>query len=925
MSGTDHNERAIAARAVTEDESLRNNIRRLGRQLGHSIKRQAGDEFFDLVEEVRILARQVRRDGDETAQEQLTALLTSTAAVDSIRLVRAFTIYFHLANVVEQLHRIEELNLTKPEEGRLSETVRRLIDDGHSRERIGEAIASLRLQPVFTAHPTEASRRSILDKLGEIGQATETRSAQRTTVIERRRIDRRIDELIDAIWQTDELRRERPRPVDEARSILYYLDAIARQSLPALWSDLDAELEDVGLDMGSTTVPIRFGSWVGGDRDGNPNVTAATTIEVLALQRARALRLLTSELDGLRVELSSSELVRKPTDELRQAVDADRERFADVFKRVGRVYEGEWYRLRLAVIVERMNETTVDGQQDRGYASAEELAADLAVLERSLIATGGGLLASGRLARVQRLVNTFGFHLATLDIRQHTERHHAALGHLFAQAGLEYPTDREARTKLLAAELNSRRPLAPPGAAGQSSSIADADAEVYALFSTLRQEMDRRGDVVVESYIISMTQGVDDVLAPIVLAREVGLVDLPARQARLGFVPLFETIEDLRSIESTLEELFAVDAYRELLRLRGDVQEVMVGYSDSNKDGGITTSQWEIHKALKAIRDIAARHDVLIRVFHGRGGTVGRGGGPTRESILSQPFDVIQGQVKITEQGEVIADKYGQPDIAHRNVDIALAAVLEATVARRDARHDPGTIERWSSTMESMSEASYAAYRNFVLDSSLPAYFESSTPVEELAALNIGSRPARRGAKANNLDDLRAIPWVFGWTQSRQIVPGWFGVGTGLRTVREGGAEEALTEMLERWTFFSAFIANVEMTLAKTALDIAENYVQRLVPIEHRHLFDVIRSEHALTLEEVTRLTGREPLGNLPVLARTLRTRNFYLDPLHVLQVDLLARTRAASGDTPDSTDPLFRRALLLTVNGIAAGMRNTG
>ncbi len=897
--------------ARTQD--LRSDIRRLGTQLGQSIARQEGEGFLELVERVRVLARRLRREDHDAAGSELRDVLAGVDLVDAIRLVRAFTTYFHLANVAEQVHRIDELNVSKPETGRFDDTFERLMAMGFSPKEVVQALDRIRLSPVFTAHPTEASRRSMLGKLAEVSDLIDQRASGRCTRAETRRIDRRVDELVDLMWQTDEIRRERPSPSDEARTSLYYLEQMARTGLPELWTDISTTLEAADLAFDPETAPITFGSWVGGDRDGNPNVTPETTVEVVELQRARALKLLFEELDLLRGELSTTELIRPVTVELREAVEADRERFADVFARIGRVNDGELYRLRLGVILQRVAEARRTPAGERAYHSPDELAADLTVLDRSLRANDGTRLADGRLARVRRLVATFGFHLAHLDIRQHTREHHRSLANLFVAAGTSYPEDRAGRTALLLSELNSRRPLSPPNTPLDPGDSLD-------LFRTLARLVDDFGDDVLGSYIVSMTTGVDDILAPVLLAREVGLVDLSAGVSRLGFVPLFETIDDLRGVEATLDQLLTIPAYRRIVELRGAVQEVMVGYSDSNKDGGIATSQWEIHKALRVIRDVAARHNICIRVFHGRGGTVGRGGGPTNESILAQPSGVIDGQIKITEQGEVIADKYGQPEIAHRNLDLALSAVLEATVAQKTSRHDPALMAEWSAVMETISASSYAAYRRFVEDPDLAVYFQTSTPVEELGAMNIGSRPARRSGAGSSLADLRAIPWVFGWTQSRQIVPGWFGVGSGLVAAQAAGHGETIREMFERWTFFETFLANVEMTLAKTDLDIAATYVDALVEPEHRRLFDVVKAEHALTVEQLTAVTGRGLLDNLPVLKRTLQIRDVYLDPLHLLQVDLLSRARAHG-----MVEPRLQRALLLTVNGVAAGMRNTG
>ncbi len=906
---------AVAPSLDDLDSALRSDIRRLGGQLGDALIRQQGPDLLERVEQVRVLARELRQGND--ADQQLAELLADVEVVDAIQLVRAFTTYFHLANTAEQVHRIDDLTETHAARGnRFGETVERLIDQGFSPAEVSDAANQSELRPVFTAHPTEASRRSILDKLAEIAVLIEQRHHADNDEGSQRRIDRRVDELIDAIWQTDELRRAQPDPVDEARSILYFLTEVIVGAVPELLDDIDAVLRSIGGELDNTSPPIRFGTWVGGDRDGNPNVTPSTTLAVLDFQRSRALRLLITEVEQLSSELSVSTAVRPVSDDLTSQLADDRESFPSVISRFGTLSAGEPYRLRLAVIHQRLLETAQTPPGSRAYLSPTDLEADLAMLAASLEDNRGGSIAHGRLARVRRIVAMVGFHLAVLDIREHTDRHHEALESLFAPLGVDYASlSRAERTTLLAEELSSPRPLAPPTRAADNPSLA--------LLDLLQQRMDDHGDEIVESYIISMTRGVDDILAPAVLARDVGLIDLSTDTARLGFVPLFETIDDLRSIGPVLRELLSTAPYRRIVQLRGDEQEVMVGYSDSNKDGGITTSQWEIHKALRTIADIAVETGVRITVFHGRGGTIGRGGGPTHASILGQPPGAVSGSVKLTEQGEVIADKYGLPQIAQRNLDLAVAAVVEASLAHRSPRNDPVTSARWDATMDAMSDAAYGAYRSFLESPGLVEYFQTSTPVEELAAMNIGSRPARRAGADGGLEDLRAIPWVFGWTQSRQIIPGWFGVGSGLAAIRESGRAEELSEMYERWQFFRTFISNVEMTLSKTDLAISRHYVTTLVRPELHHLFDRIVEEHQLTLDEIASLSGGELLDDLPVLRRTLMVRDAYLDPINVLQVDLLARSRSGADDPVE--EARLRRALLLTINGVAAGLRNTG
>ncbi len=912
MKSTIHPKESIPARAETADAALRADIRRLGHQLGDTLVRQHGQALLDTVEEVRHLAQRLRQSGGPTGvTAELTDLLAGLDGDRAIHLVRAFTVYFHLANIAEQEHRIEDLNVGGSRAGNhFGQTVRSLLDSGVTAPEIGDLVNRSDFRPVFTAHPTEASRRSILNKLATIADLLKARGDVRCTQIERERIDRRIDEMIEAIWQTDEIRHERPDPFDEAKFVLYYLSQTVSEALPDLFDTIAATLGDIGEKMRPDHVPIRFGSWVGGDRDGNPNVSPDTTVAVLDLQRDRAIALLISEIKQLSDDASMSGRLYQVSEEMEQMVAQDTAEHSDVLT-PARLLEP--YRLHCAVIEKRLLAT-----RDRGaeaYASPDQLMSELAAMDRSLRSHGGALIADGRLARVRRIVSAIGFHFASLDIREHSARHHEALAALFEPLGVAYGdmTPKE-RLDRLVKELDSRRPLAPPQGHNEHDNLT--------LFRTLRSIMDRDGDEVIDAYIVSMTRGVDDILAPVLLAREVGLVDLGQDVARLDFVPLFETIEDLESIGSTLRTLFRNTSYRHLLTLRGNEQEVMVGYSDSNKDGGITTSQWEIHKALRMIQEVAEEAGVRIRVFHGRGGTIGRGGGPTHASILSQPPGVVDGEIKLTEQGEVIADKYGLPAIARRNLNLAISALLESSLAHKAPRHDKMSITAWYDIMEQVSSAAFRAYRQFVETPGLPEYFTTSTPVEELGSMNIGSRPARRSAAKAGIADLRAIPWVFGWTQSRQIIPGWFGAGTGLRAAMEVGHEEDLRRMYAEWHFFSTFVSNVEMTLAKTDLAIARHYVERLVDPKLHHLFDQVVEEHTLTMEMITSITETELLSDKPMLRRTLEVRDAYLDPISVLQVELLTRSRREK--SRDRNDQM-QRALLLSINGIAAGLRNTG
>ncbi|MGH3866173.1 MAG: phosphoenolpyruvate carboxylase [Pseudonocardiaceae bacterium] len=903
----------------SQHQALRADMRLLSTLLGETLVRQGGEELLKLVEQVRGLARATLLEGSAEIRSLLSTLDVGTA----IALARAFSTYFQLANVAEQLHRSREQRAqVSGRRGPLRAVVDRLAREV-DRAEVEAVLARMELRPVFTAHPTEVTRRSVQGILRRVADVLDQDLPEE-------QVRRRLARLVDLLWQTDEVRPGQPTVLDEASAVAYYLEQLGTHAVPDLLEDFEDELARAGFALAPQSRPVVLGCWVGGDRDGNPNVSPQVTLDVVRLYADRALTIQLALIEALIQELSVSTRVVGVSEGLRRSLAHDRRLLPEVYDRYIRLNADEPYRLKCSFIHTRLTRTQqrirdgVGHQEGRDYLGATSYIADLEVMDTSLRGHLGERIAEGTLARTLRSARALGLHLAALDVREHAQAHHAALAALYDPLGeLAAPyaeLDRAERAALLSCELAGRRPLT-----ARSVQLPPAAADVLAVFDAIRCAQQTFGEPAASTYIVSMTKGVDDVLAAAVLAREAGLIALaPAGvgcTSTVDLVPLFETATELRRAGELLDMMLRDPSYRQLVRARGDLQEVMLGYSDSNKDAGITTSHWDIHKAQRQLRDTAAAHRVRLRLFHGRGGSVGRGGGPAGEAVAASPYGTVDATMKVTEQGEVISDRYSLSALAHDHLEILLAAVLEATLLHQTSRVPAEVLAQWDEAMDVVSSAAHAAYRDFVGRPGLSEFFSAATPVDELGWLNVGSRPMRRpGSGKATLEGLRAIPWVFGWTQTRMVVPGWYGLGSGLRAARDAGLGPVLEEMRD-WAFFTNLLGNVEMTLAKTDLRIAESYVCALVEPSLQPLFDAIVSEHDLTQREVLRLTGGSTLlDRHPLLRHTLQVRAAYLEPLHHLQISLLARRRQA-----DQPDPDLRRALLRTVNGIAAGMRNTG
>jgi len=872
---------------------LRDDVRLLGTLLGDTLRQQSGVELFEAVETVRGRAKDART-GDSRKLETLARDLAETPMTLALPLARAFSHFLNLANIAEQHHRVRRRRAyltdpsATPQRASFQETFRGLIEDGMAPDELHRAVSSLRVELVLTAHPTEVTRRTLLLKFNRIAELLADRDRRDLTLPEQEALIEGLRREVHSIWETDEVRHEPPTPADEARRGFVVIEQVLWDSVPRFLRNVDrALLESTGRPLPVDAAPVRFGSWMGGDRDGNPNVTPAVTEEVCLLSRWVAADRLEREVHALREELTMIEAGR----ELRV--------------RVGPVREP--YRAYLRGVRDRLSATRVHIEarlagRDPGeapiYEDREDLAESLRLCRRSLLETGDDRIADGRLLDLQRQLACFGLSLVRLDLRQDAARHTAALDAVTRRAGLGSYADWDEtdRRRFLLQRLERDRPGMPLD--------LETDPGVREVLETFRMAA-RQSPGSLGAYVISMARTPSDVLAVELLQQESGV------RPALPVVPLFETVDDLRGAASALGQLLDLPWYRERIRGR---QEVMIGYSDSAKDGGRLAAAWELYTAQESMVQACRERGVHLTLFHGRGGTVSRGGGPTYLAIQSQPPGSVHGDLRITEQGEMIQAKFGLPGIAERTLELYTTAVLEAT-----KRPGSPALAEWRNLMTRLAQDSRSVYRSFVENEAFIRYFRAATPIAELDGLNIGSRPSRRRA-SGGLESLRAIPWVFAWTQMRMMAPSWLGVGEALQRAVDDAELPLLRDMYRGWPFFRSTLNLVEMVLAKTAPQIAELYEQRLVPSDLRSLGKDLRRRHARTIDVLLAVSGqRRLLEDNPVLRRSIDVRNPYVDPINLVQVELLRRLRGSGGDER------LRDALLVTINGVAAGMRNTG
>jgi phosphoenolpyruvate carboxylase len=922
-------------RAKDNERPLLEDIRLLGRILGDVIREQEGVETYELVERIRKLSVAFRRDADHEADRALKSMLKSLSGEQAVRVIRAFTYFSHLANLAEDRHHIRRREVHEragdTQEGSIEVALARLRWAGIGAKAVSQTLAHSYLSPVLTAHPTEVQRKSILDAERDLARLLSERDEIRARALPRDALaprelaanETQMRARVLQLWQTRLLRFTKLTVADEIETSLSYYEATFLREIPKLYGQLEQEL-------GHQPVAsfLRMGQWIGGDRDGNPNVNADTLAYALRRQCEVALRYYLTELFWMGSDFSMSALLVAVTPEMQALADSSPDR--------GEHRMDEPYRRAVTGMYARLAATLKEftgGDAARhavppqnAYGSAEDFLADLRTIRDSLLAHHAAALVQQRLKPLIRAVEVFGFHLATVDLRQSSDQHELVVAELLRTARLEtdYASLEEDRKReVLLQLLGEARPLRVLGAG-----YSDLARKELAIFEAAAAMRSRFGAQAIRHYIISHTEAVSDLLEVMLLQKEVGLLqgtlDGPATSA-LIVVPLFETIKDLRNAAPIMRAFYALPGIAKLIQRSGAEQDIMLGYSDSNKDGGIFTSNWELYRAEIALVDLfdqlANSHNIQLRLFHGRGGTVGRGGGPSYQAILAQPPGTVRGQIRLTEQGEVIASKYANPEIGRRNLETLVAATLEATLLQPTKPAPKSFLQ----AAETLSQASMHAYRALVYETpGFVDFFLNATPIREIAELNIGSRPASRKA-TQRIEDLRAIPWSFSWGQCRLTLNGWFGFGAAVEAFL-GMADRKeqialLQRMYRQWPFFKALLSNMDMVLAKSDLALASRYA-RLVPDARlrKRIFGAMEAEWKRTVDALTLITGeKQRLASNAALARSIRHRFPYIDPLHHLQVELVRRWREGQADERE------RRGIHLAINGIAAGLRNTG
>lgn len=934
---------------------LKEDIRLLGRILGEVLRDKEGEEIFNIVETIRRTAIKFRRNPNSKYNSELSEILYNLTGDQTIAVVRAFSYFSHLANIAVDKnqnfnHRERLISGAPPEPGRVSLALQKLKLNNVSGDKVREFFSDALISPVLTAHPTEVQRRSTLDAEREISRLLTERDYLRAPW-EVEENTQMLYARVATLWQTRILRFTKLTVADEINNALSFYRITFLRELPKLYDKVEAEVNEHFPDQSDKPFPsttyFRMGSWIGGDRDGNPNVNSDTMRHALISQAAVIFEYYLEEIHALGAELSMSTMLGSVSQELQELANASPDssdhRIDEPYRRalIG-VYT------RLAATARALGTTNIFRHEvgtGEHYATPAEFAADLEIIIVSLKKYSGIELVKPRLAKIRRAVDIFGFNLATLDMRQSSEVHERVVGELFSRAHVVHDyadLSEEDKVKLLMRELNQPRLLFSPFVEYSSETASELE-----IMRTAKEISDRYGARAIRNYIISHTRALSDLLEVYLLQKEAGLLreqwdsdggphDGPSdAELDLMVVPLFETIPDLQRAAEIMAQVMAIPLVRHMIARRGNLQEVMLGYSDSNKDGGFLTSNWELYRAEMRLVKVFNAAGVKLRLFHGRGGTVGRGGGPSHDAILAQPVGTVNGQIRLTEQGEIIASKYSHAEIGSRNLELLVAGTLEASLMphEKDSNYTKKLVN-YEQILSDLSDLAYRSYRNLVYETEgFTDYFFMATPIAEIAELNIGSRPASRKA-SRRIEDLRAIPWGFSWGQSRILLPGWYGFGAAVSTWLEDGDAKSreekistLKEMFKEWPFFATLLSNMDMVLSKVDMAIAARYAELVTDEKMRdEIFGRICAEHERTITCLEAITGdTERLATNPLLASSLNRRLPYIDPLNYLQVEMIRRHRQMLIDRPGEVNARANRGIHLSINGVAAGLRNTG
>lgn len=906
---------------------LRQDVKLLGKMLGEILLNHGGSELLDKVEKIRLMCKTLREHFDQAIYDALKEEITSLSAPLRKQVIRAFSMYFHLINAAEQNHRIrrrrqyqlEAENIVQP--ASIESAILTLKENNIKEDVIQNILNTLSLELVITAHPTEATKRSILEIQQRIAVILKGLDHPLLSRRERKKLEERLFNEVSILWQTDELRQNKPTVLDEVRNGLYYFDQTLFEVLPEIHQEV-ADCLEKNYNQTQWEVPnfLRFGSWIGGDRDGNPNVTHDVTWETLNRQRRLVLKKYRNVLVDLMKRYSHSTSRVEVSSELLHLIELEDTYLTDEKKWP---IQAEVYRRAFAIIIERLKQV---GKTDLGYKSADELLEDLFVIKKSLKKHHPAEHELRTIQKLIRQVQMFGFHLATLDIRNHSGEHEAAMTEILRKVSISENyagLTEEEKLKILQDILVDPRPLLL-----LNEDYSAETQEMIKVFQMIKKAHEEFGKRSISVYLVSMTKSPSDLLEVLVLAKEAGIYRLHADgtlESHLHVAPLLETIDDLTAGPKIMETLFEMPVYRNHLQIMGNQQEIMLGYSDGSKDGGTLTANWKLYKAQIEIHEMASRYQVGLKFFHGRGGSLGRGGGPLNKSILSQPAETIGDGVKITEQGEVLSSRYLLEDIAYRSLEQATSTLLlAATHISKEAEQGYQRDPLWVESIEEISSVALSKYQSLVFgDADFLTYFTEVTPLRELGDLNIGSRPMSR-KNQGRLEDLRAIPWVFAWTQSRQLLPAWYAAGTGLAGFVAKGEQNLrlLQQMYEKWPFFQSTIDNLQMALMKADITTAREY---LLLVEDQtiaeRIFTNILEEYERTKDILLRITGdKELLDHTPNIKESVYRRNPYVDPLNFLQVELIKELR----NQEEPNEELLIE-VLLTISGISAGLRNTG